>query len=153
MPDKSCTDPLRSAKGKIPGRPQSKTSNPITSPVAPGSRLSARTHKQNQLRELMENSAEDIIHLLTIAIKTGKLEDEKISNSMRLDLMKSFLPYVIPQLKSVEYVEQKTTDLQPLVIHMNGGEATIKTDGKKGKTEIELKGAIEGAKEDPKIIN
>lgn len=140
MTDKTVTDPMHKAKG-IPQKPQHKTSNPITSPPPKKGRgPSDRQVKQNQLRELMENSAEDIIKLMTGAILSGHLDDEKISNSMRLDLMKSFLPYVLPQLKSVEYVESRPADLQPLIINMNGGKASINMSQKPGKesTAIEL---------------
>lgn len=129
MPDKSFTDPMRRIKG-IPKKPQTKTSNPIKSPLMPGSSLSKRQQTQNTLRELMEEDAEIIIGLMTTAIKTGLLGEEKISHTMRLDLMKNFLPYVLPQLKSIEYIESKPSDLQPLIINMHGGQATIEVNTK-----------------------
>lgn len=99
--------------------------------------LSARTATQNKLREQLEGSAEDIISLMTSVILTGYLEDDKVSNGMRLDLMKAYMPYVVPTLKSVEYVDQRPKDLQPLIINMHGGTASIDTDGE-GNTKIEL---------------
>jgi hypothetical protein len=165
MPTKTGKDLIHTAKklGKVKGlprKPQSKTGNPL---LDIEKSRSPRVNRQNALRERMENSASEIIDLMTDAIKTGllggvrdaegnMLPPDKISNTMRLDLMKSFLPYVLPQLKSVEYVEQKPADLQPLIINMNDGKASISTDSKTGKTEIELDS---GPKEDnkPKEIN
>ena len=93
--------------------------------------------RQTQLRNRMEQSAEDIIDLMTNTILTGILDGDKVSNGMRLDLMKSFLPYVVPQLKSVEYTDNRPKDLQPLVINLSGGKASIETDANGTHIDIE----------------
>lgn len=90
--------------------------------------LSARTSRQNALRQRLERSADDIIDKMVNVILTGNLEGDKVANGMRLDLMKAYMPYVLPTLKSIEYIDQRPKDLQPLVINMNGGAAQINTD-------------------------
>ena len=63
------------------------------------------------------------------------------------------MPYVLPTLKSVEYIDQRPKDLQPLVINMHGGQASIDTNPD-GSTHIELEdGNVKDLKEINDTIN
>lgn len=80
-----------------------------------------RQTAQAILRAEMEKAAPDIITLFKKAILLGEIDGKAITTKSRTDLLKAYMPFVLPQLKSIEITSNEAKEIQPLIINMHGG--------------------------------
>lgn len=76
--------------------------------------------KQNAMRDAMAVLGPDVVSLISEVILKGTIDGEKISAIQRMDMIKMYMPYVLPVLKSTEIKMEETNKQQPLIINLAG---------------------------------
>lgn len=105
-------------------------------------RIASTKSKQANIRSKMLGKAEDVVNILHEVILKGTLDGEQIPLKTRIEMIKVFLPYVLPQLKAIEITNDSDSDkdkdkTRPLIVNVSTNVTTNNNSSpNKGKEKV-----------------